>query len=102
MTVPNGLDVRCGHDKSDEGRQVAAGGTEEVPAVKGPRISILGPAVSRQAMFMPTKRITRPMAPLNGFTSSRNGEARPRRTRRPNALARFIWGLPGEAGGEAP
>src|SRR6267378_1544835 len=101
MTVPDGFDVRCGHDRSDQGRQVPDDGTGAVPAVKGPRISILGPAVSRHAMLMPIKRMSRPRAPFNGFCNSRNGEARPTSTRRPSALARSIPGFGAEDGSEA-
>src|SRR2546428_13351006 len=63
-------------------------------------MSILGPAARRHAMFIPTKRMTRPSAPLTGLASSRNGEARPRSARIPHALKRFIRGSAVEAGFE--
>src|SRR6266849_1832399 len=43
----------------------------------GPMISIFGAPVRRQAIRMPTRRITIPSAPLTGFCNSRKGEASP-------------------------
>src|SRR5579863_5695178 len=95
LTVTNGFDVDAGHDIFCPPGQVVAAGLGAL-ATKGPRMSSLRPAVILQAMLMPTKSMTNPMAPWTGSCNSRKGEASPNSAIIPSAVARLILGLPEE------
>ena len=64
----------------------------------GPVIFTALPAVSLQAILMPTNKMIRPMTPWAGLARSRNGDANPIAVRTPSAFRGLIVGLAAVAG----